>query len=98
MSNDECAQHRASCRHKMIAVIGLILVFCACLRPKFSSPAARFQGLRLGNCAGLPKIGYPSRHHHPRQSGSGSGNPDHRGSHWPTSAARCRPGVSTLVV
>ena len=45
------------------------------LAAKFSSPAARFEGLRLGDCARQPQIGYPGRHHHPRQPGSGSRRP-----------------------
>ena len=35
------------------------------LGPKFSSPAARFKGLRLGGRSRQPRIGYPNRHHHP---------------------------------
>ena len=35
----------------------------------------RLKGLRLRDDADQPKIGYPYRHHHPRHSGSGSGNP-----------------------
>ena len=35
--------------------------------PTFSSPAARFKELRLGDRARQPEIGYPGRHHHPRQ-------------------------------
>ena len=35
--------------------------------PTLSSPAARQKGLRLGDCAGQPRIGYPGRHHHTRQ-------------------------------
>ena len=33
------------------------------LGPKFSSPAARFKGLRLGDRVGQPRIGHPGRHH-----------------------------------
>ena len=44
--------------------------------PKFSPPAARFWELRLGEGAGQPRIGYPSRHHHPRQFGQWSGYPE----------------------
>ena len=36
-------------------------------RPKFSSPAARCKGLRLGDRATQLRIGHPGRHHHPRQ-------------------------------
>ena len=43
--------------HANLAVNGV-------LGPKFSSPAARFKGLRLGDRVGQPRIGHPGRHHH----------------------------------
>ena len=43
--------------------------------PIFSSPAARFKGLRLGDRTGQPRIGHPSRHHHPRQPQGGVAAP-----------------------
>ena len=54
--------------HAIFAVNGV-------LGPKFSSPAARFKGLRLGDRTGQPRIGHPSRHHHPRQPQGGVAAP-----------------------
>ena len=39
------------------------------LGPIFFTPAARYKGLRLPGRTRQPRIGYPSRHHHPRQFG-----------------------------
>ena len=54
--------------HAIFAVNGVSGPIC-------SSPAARFKGLRLGDRTGQPRIGHPSRHHHPRQPQGGVAAP-----------------------
>ena len=46
------------------------------LGPKFSSPAARFKGLRLGERGRQPRIRYPNRHHHPCMDQTTSRRPE----------------------
>ena len=70
MSTFQAAQTRSKITQKSSKTAFRPKIFFAC--------GALRKGLRLCDGAGEPKIGYPNRHHHPRQSGSGSENPGNR--------------------